>query len=68
MIAWTLFGQQSRRAFRWAVGQDAGTRDRARGWAPWKALLDLADQAGDNRGSGQRRVIDEILIDHQQFG
>ena len=61
VIAWTMFTGESRAAFRGAVAQDDGTWARARGWALWKALLNLAkdDEAAENR-----RVVEEILADH----
>lgn len=70
VIAWTMFAGDSRETFRRAVGQDAGTWARARGWVLWKALLGLAgsldtdpDQAALNQ-----RVIDEVLADHARSG
>ncbi|HEX3790166.1 MAG TPA: aminoglycoside phosphotransferase family protein [Pseudonocardiaceae bacterium] len=67
VIAWTMFVGPSRRAFRDAVGLDAGTWARARGWALWKALLVLAEcvDADPARAAVQRRVIDEVLVDHE---
>jgi aminoglycoside phosphotransferase (APT) family kinase protein len=43
VIAWTMFDGDSREAFRRTVAQDDGTWARARGWALWKALLNLAE-------------------------
>ncbi|MFJ6194591.1 aminoglycoside phosphotransferase family protein [Micromonospora sp. NPDC092111] len=40
-IAWTLLDTPARTAFRAALGVDAGTWARARGWALWKALITL---------------------------
>jgi hypothetical protein len=40
-IAWTLFSGESRRAFRDALGIDDATWERGRGWALWKALLEV---------------------------
>jgi aminoglycoside phosphotransferase (APT) family kinase protein len=42
VLAWTFFTGPGRTAFREAVGADAPTWARARGWALWKALLVLA--------------------------
>jgi aminoglycoside phosphotransferase (APT) family kinase protein len=42
VIAWTFFDDESRAAFRDAVGLDDGAWTRARGWALWKALITLA--------------------------
>jgi aminoglycoside phosphotransferase (APT) family kinase protein len=66
VIAWTMFGGRSREAFRAAVGQDSATWARARGWALWKALLQLVDDDG-RTGSSARRVVDEVLADHLLF-
>nr|WP_216853434.1 aminoglycoside phosphotransferase family protein [Phytoactinopolyspora halotolerans] len=72
VIAWTLFSGASREAFRDAVGQDAATWARARGWALWKALLVLALNLDAEPGSEivrtNRRVIDEVLADHERAG
>jgi aminoglycoside phosphotransferase (APT) family kinase protein len=42
VLAWTFYSGPGRTAFRDAVGADAPTWARARGWALWKALLVLA--------------------------
>ena len=54
VIAYTFFSGASRAAFREAVGQDAGTWARARGWALWKALI-----------TEDMRVIDNVLTDYR---
>ncbi|HEY0804688.1 MAG TPA: phosphotransferase, partial [Pseudonocardiaceae bacterium] len=59
VIAWTMFAGDDRAAFRHAIGQDAGTWARARGWALWKALLVLAKSGATE----QERVINEVLAD-----
>lgn len=41
VLAWTRLDVPSRRVFRDALGLDDGTWARARGWALWKALLQL---------------------------
>ena len=61
VIAWTMFSGDGREAFRTAVGQDDATWARARGWALWKALITLDGDEGTNR-----RVIDEVLADHDR--
>lgn len=38
-ISWTFFDHSGRRAFRGALGADAGVWRRGRGWALWKALI-----------------------------
>jgi aminoglycoside phosphotransferase (APT) family kinase protein len=70
VIAWTLFFGDSREAFRRAVGQDRASWARARGWALWKALIGLAEDIDTDRerASKNRRLIDEILADHDLAG
>ncbi|MCO5994280.1 aminoglycoside phosphotransferase family protein [Actinoallomurus rhizosphaericola] len=66
VIAWTFFSGESRETFRTAVGQDPATWARARGWALWKALLGLtAPDADDARIAADRRVVEDILADHE---
>jgi aminoglycoside phosphotransferase (APT) family kinase protein len=66
VIAWTLFSGHSRGAFRNAVDQHPATWVRARGWALWKALIGLAVDidTNDTLAAVSRRVIDEVLTDH----
>jgi aminoglycoside phosphotransferase (APT) family kinase protein len=70
VIAWTMFSGDSREAFRSAVAQDSDTWARARGWALWKALITLADDIDTNeaRAAVNRRVIAEVLADHDRAG
>ncbi|MEV5727145.1 aminoglycoside phosphotransferase family protein [Streptomyces pharetrae] len=70
VIAWTMFRDDSREAFRRTVGQDDGTWARARGWALWKALLTLTECADpqDERVDANLSVIDAVLGDHRRFG
>lgn len=70
VIAWGMFHGESREAFRTAVGQDAGTWARARGWALWKALLNLTGFVGTDpeRADDELRVIEAVLADHDRFG
>jgi aminoglycoside phosphotransferase (APT) family kinase protein len=64
VIAWTLLHGESRDAFRAALGVDAGTWSRGRGWALWKALITLVgDPAAD---VASRLVIKRVLADHSQ--
>jgi aminoglycoside phosphotransferase (APT) family kinase protein len=69
VIAYTMFDGASRETFREAVRQGPGTWARARGWALWKALIRLA-HVGPNAGEAavHRRVIDEVLADHELAG
>ena len=67
VIAWTLLSGDSRDAFRSALGVDAGTWSRGRGWALWKALISLVGnlEEGDAAAAADnRRVIDRVLDDH----
>jgi aminoglycoside phosphotransferase (APT) family kinase protein len=66
-IAWTLFGGESRDAFRTALGLDDATWARGRGWTLWKGLITLAEHIDTNplEAGRARRVIDEVLTDHK---
>jgi aminoglycoside phosphotransferase (APT) family kinase protein len=66
VIAWTFLSGESRRAFRSAMQLDDATWARARGWALWKALITVAGQpaAPSIQGTQSRRVIEEVLADH----
>ena len=48
VMAWTFFNDESRAVFRSALGLDAATWARARGWVLWKALIVLAGLSGTN--------------------
>jgi aminoglycoside phosphotransferase (APT) family kinase protein len=69
VISWTMFHGESREAFRHTIGQDPGTWARARGWALWKALLVLSESIDTDQevAAANRRVIDEVLADHDRF-
>ncbi|WP_457581549.1 aminoglycoside phosphotransferase family protein [Ensifer canadensis] len=69
-IAWTLFHGQSREAFRAGVALDAGTWARGRGWTLWKALIVYAGLPSTNSAEAEksRRVIEQVLADHQHCG
>jgi aminoglycoside phosphotransferase (APT) family kinase protein len=72
-IAWTLFSGSSRRAFRDALDVDDAAWERGRGWALWKALIEIhhgrAFDAGVALPGWQRMgwrtnaegIIDELL-------
>jgi len=66
-IAWTLFAGKSRDAFRAALRPDDATWARGRGWTLWKALITLAEHIDTNpmMAEDARRVIDEVLADHE---
>ncbi|KAK5047460.1 hypothetical protein LTR84_006556 [Exophiala bonariae] len=66
VIAWTMFSGASRNAFREAVGQDSNTWTRARGWALWKALLNVSNDKDDSfRITTSRSIIRDILIEYE---
>ena len=60
-IAWTLFQDKSRQAFRTALALDTATWARARGWAMWKALC--APLPATPKVEVQR-VINDVLAEH----
>jgi aminoglycoside phosphotransferase (APT) family kinase protein len=70
VIAWTMFSGAARTAFRRTVDHDPATWARARGWALWKALIGLAGDidTGDARVAVNRRLIEEIVTDHERHG
>ncbi len=67
-IAWTLFGGGSRDAFRAALRLDDATWARGRGWTLWKGLITLAEHIDTNplEAGRARRVLDEVLADHER--
>ena len=67
-ISWTLFGGESREAFRAVLAPDDATWARGRGWTLWKALITLAGSPnpGSQDPRGPRRVIDEVLDDYDR--
>ena len=67
-IAWTLFGGESRDAFRAALQLDDATWARGRGWTLWKGLITLAEHIDTSplEAGRARRVIDEVLADHER--
>jgi aminoglycoside phosphotransferase (APT) family kinase protein len=68
VIAWTMFTGPSRAAFRRAVDQDGGTWARARGWVLWKALLTLSGTTDPEQAAADRRLVAEVLADHDRVG
>ena len=66
-IAWTLFGGESRDAFRAALQLDNATWARGRGCALSWALIFIPYYLDTNPVgvSGARHVIDEVLADHE---
>lgn len=69
-IAWTLLSGESREAFRATLRIDKATWARGRGWALWKALITLVEYIHTDPAKAEeaRRVIDEILADHESNG
>ncbi len=67
-IAWTFLVGESREAFRAAMPAGANLWARARGWALWKALITLAEQLEKDPAVAEAatRVINEVLVEHQQ--
>ena len=67
VIAWTFLSGASREAFRAGLPLDDATWARGRGWALWKALITLAADIHTNplKAREARRVVDEVLADHQ---
>jgi len=67
-IAWTFLAGGSREAFRAVVPADEGTWARGRGWALWKALIQLVEHIDSNpaEAARARQVIDEVLADHDR--
>ncbi|MGN6485448.1 MAG: phosphotransferase, partial [Thermomicrobiales bacterium] len=64
-IAWNLFHDESRRAFRDALPLDTATWERGAGWTLWKALIVVAGMAGapPAERDRQRRVIAAVIAD-----
>jgi aminoglycoside phosphotransferase (APT) family kinase protein len=67
-IAWTLLRGESRGAFRAALALDRATWARGRGWTLWKGLITLAQHLDTDplEARKARRVIDEVLADHER--
>jgi aminoglycoside phosphotransferase (APT) family kinase protein len=67
-IAWTLLEGESRDGFRAALPLDGATWARGRGWTLWKGLITLAEHLGTNpvEAGEARRVIDDVLADHER--
>jgi aminoglycoside phosphotransferase (APT) family kinase protein len=66
VIAWTLFTRQSRMTFRSIIAADETAWVRARGWALWKALLNISREPVQNMVTKQdaRRIVAAILAEH----
>ncbi len=75
--AWTMFEGTSRRVFVQAVACDEDTWSRARGWALWKAVIDIPGRPADDPGRTGARfgwrwdahgVIDQVISDFRAAG
>jgi aminoglycoside phosphotransferase (APT) family kinase protein len=66
-VAWTLFSEVGREAFRATTAADKAMWSRARGWALWKALLICVDRSRpESEGDGARRVVAAVLEEHRE--
>jgi aminoglycoside phosphotransferase (APT) family kinase protein len=66
VIAWTLFGGESRAEFRRRMPADDAMWARARGWALWKALITIDNPyAGPWVAEESARVAKEVLAEHR---
>jgi aminoglycoside phosphotransferase (APT) family kinase protein len=67
VIAWTFLKGDSRELFRSVISADKAMWARARGWALWKAMKTLVESMGADpvRAAESRRVIDDVLAEHQ---
>jgi aminoglycoside phosphotransferase (APT) family kinase protein len=70
--AWTTFEGTSRERFMTVLPFDEGTWARARGWALWKALIDIPGRPVDDLGRTGKRfgwkwdalgVVDQVIAD-----
>ena len=70
VITWVTLTGRAREAFRAAIAQDPATWTRARGWALWKALLQLTGRSHIDPSLAPvvERVILDILDDHDLHG
>lgn len=67
-IAWTLFGNESRDAFRALLPLDNDTWARGRAWTLWKALIVAAGLARSNAPEVVQpaRIVAEVVADHRR--
>lgn len=68
VITWTFLEGRSRETFRSAINADESMWARARGWALWKALLQVSTSTGSSSANLQarraHRVINDVLSEH----
>lgn len=67
VIAWTLFGGESRSTFRREIAMDEASWARGRGWALWKALLGLAEGPGASGTASNLRIVRELIEEHRSL-
>jgi hypothetical protein len=62
-IAWTLLDKEGRKIFKSCLEIDLNTSSRARGWALWKALIELEKIADKNsfQANFHKIIITEII-------
>ena len=67
-IAWTFLNGEARSVFKELTGFDEGTWCRARGWALWKALIEM--QVPDGRDTARaeqaKRVVGALISESEQ--
>lgn len=66
VIAWTFLKTQSRQVFKEQINLDPDTWARARGWALWKATLELATLADKTTPAAQKhqQIIQDVIEEH----
>jgi aminoglycoside phosphotransferase (APT) family kinase protein len=71
---WTMFEGSSRERFKALLPLDDGTWARGRGWALWKALIEIPGRSSDDPGRtgarfgwrwDARGVVDHVIADHR---
>ena len=78
VMAWTFFSGRSRAEFTSALAVDEATWAHGRGWALWKALLELlADQSDPGHAEraairqgwrfGPRHIVDDLVAEHRRL-
>ena len=68
MLAWTYFGESERDVFKKAVALNETTRQRARGWALWTALITASAQDPNQRMVGDAwKTIDVLVQEYQEL-
>ena len=70
VIAWTMLEGEAREVFKRSMSLDAGTWQRARGWALWKAAITLAGPSGADSAvsASAKSVIQALAGEHRTAG